>query len=112
MDKYDVNQQQIDLRTTNSWLLELEQVSTPELVWRLEHSPFEHAQLESGWRGTPHPLFLLVVFYGGATLPLQVEVFAINAISPFILNSKLKDLLTRSTDDVDRCPSTLVIPFC
>ena len=30
--KLDVNEQQIDLRTSNSWLLKMHEVSTPELV--------------------------------------------------------------------------------
>eukprot|EP00937_MAST-01D_sp_MAST-1D-sp2_P005000 g5000.t1 len=59
----DVNAQQLDLRTQNSWLLSLEQVSTPELV----------------------------------------EVFAINAISPFVLNARLEPLLSRGAmRDVDK----------
>ena len=49
----DVNEQQVDLRTVNSWLLRMHEVSTPELA----------------------------------------EVFAINALAPFILNSKLKSLM-------------------
>ena len=53
----DVNAQQIDLRTHNSWLLKLEEVQIPELA----------------------------------------EVFTINTFAPFIFNSKLKPLLTRST---------------
>ena len=50
---YDVNHQQIDLRTHNSWLLKLHEVSTPELA----------------------------------------EVFAINALAPYILVARLKPLL-------------------
>jgi NAD(P)-dependent dehydrogenase (short-subunit alcohol dehydrogenase family) len=52
----DVNKQQIDLRTSNSWLLRAHEVSTPEIV----------------------------------------EVMAINAISPFILNARLKSLMEKS----------------
>eukprot|EP00854_Cymbomonas_tetramitiformis_P011882 gene11882-14034_t len=51
--RLDVNGQQIDLRTSNSWLLKLEDVSTPELV----------------------------------------EVFAINTLAPFLLNSRLQPLM-------------------
>jgi NAD(P)-dependent dehydrogenase (short-subunit alcohol dehydrogenase family) len=53
----DVNKQQVDLRTFNSWLLRAHEVSTPELV----------------------------------------EVMAINAISPFILNARLKSLMEKSS---------------
>jgi len=49
----DVNQQQLDLRTTNSWLLNLGQVSTPEVM----------------------------------------ECMFVNAIAPFLLNSKLQPLM-------------------
>ena len=49
----DINGQQIDLRTTNSWLLKLRDVSIPELV----------------------------------------EVMAINALAPFLLNSRLQPLM-------------------
>ena len=55
--RLDVNGQQIDLRTRNSWLLKLEDVSTPELV----------------------------------------EVMAINSLAPFLLNSRLQPLMTRSS---------------
>jgi NAD(P)-dependent dehydrogenase (short-subunit alcohol dehydrogenase family) len=50
----DINGQQLDLRTTNSWLLTMEQVSTPEVM----------------------------------------ECMFINAIAPFVLNSRLKPLMT------------------
>jgi NAD(P)-dependent dehydrogenase (short-subunit alcohol dehydrogenase family) len=53
---YDEHHQQMDYRDKNSWVLELEDVQTPELL----------------------------------------EVLAINAVSPFILNSKLKPLLDKS----------------
>jgi len=49
----DINGHQLDLRKTNSWLLKLDQVSTPEVI----------------------------------------ECFFINAIAPFILNSRLHALL-------------------
>eukprot|EP00932_Pfiesteria_piscicida_P021183 SRR837773.7982.p1 GENE.SRR837773.7982~~SRR837773.7982.p1 ORF type:complete len:392 (-),score=43.84 SRR837773.7982:44-1117(-) len=52
----DVHGQQLDLRSTNSWLLKLGQVSTPEAV----------------------------------------EVFCINALTPFTLNGRLRPLLERS----------------
>jgi NAD(P)-dependent dehydrogenase (short-subunit alcohol dehydrogenase family) len=50
----DINGQQLDLRSSNSWLLTMEQVSTPELM----------------------------------------ECMFINAIAPFVLNSRLKPLMT------------------
>jgi NAD(P)-dependent dehydrogenase (short-subunit alcohol dehydrogenase family) len=50
---YDVNHQQIDLRSSNSWLLKLHEVSTPELA----------------------------------------EVFAINALAPYVLVARLKPML-------------------
>lgn len=52
----DVNGQQLDLRTKNSWLLKLNEVETPELA----------------------------------------EVFLVNAMAPFILNGRLKELLLKS----------------
>lgn len=58
----DVNGQQIDLRTTNSWLLKMEEISTPELM----------------------------------------ECMFINAIAPFVLNSRLKPLMTIPTNNNDR----------
>ena len=54
--RLDVNEQQLDLRTTNSWLLKLGEISTVEMV----------------------------------------EAFAINTISPFVINSKLRPLLMRN----------------
>ena len=62
----DINGQQVDLRTSNSWLLTLNQVSTPELI----------------------------------------ECMFINAIAPFVLNSRLQSLLLTipngSTNENDR----------
>jgi NAD(P)-dependent dehydrogenase (short-subunit alcohol dehydrogenase family) len=55
----DINGQQLDLRTTNSWLLRMEQVSTPELM----------------------------------------ECMFINAIAPFVLNSRLKPLMAHPNSD-------------
>lgn len=55
----DVHKQQLDLRTTNSWVLRLGEVSTPEAA----------------------------------------EVMAVNALSPFVLNGKLRALLAASPHD-------------
>ena len=55
----DIHGQQLDLRMTNSWMLKMEQVSTPEVV----------------------------------------ECMFINAIAPFVLNSRLKALMTQPQDD-------------
>jgi NAD(P)-dependent dehydrogenase (short-subunit alcohol dehydrogenase family) len=55
----DINGQQLDLRQTNSWLLKMEEVSTPEIM----------------------------------------ECMFINAIAPFVLNSRLKPLMTCPNDD-------------
>ena len=55
----DVNGQQLDLRTTNSWLLKMGEVSTPEIM----------------------------------------ECMFINAIAPFVLNSRLKPLMAFPNDD-------------
>eukprot|EP00656_Telonema_subtile_P051553 TRINITY_DN6963_c0_g1_i1.p1 TRINITY_DN6963_c0_g1~~TRINITY_DN6963_c0_g1_i1.p1 ORF type:complete len:506 (+),score=168.33 TRINITY_DN6963_c0_g1_i1:264-1781(+) len=56
--KIDANTgQQLDLRSSNSWVTKLEQVQTPEVL----------------------------------------EVFAINAIGPFVLNSKLSELMGEQT---------------
>lgn len=51
----DINGQQLDLRKTNSWLLKMDQVSTPELM----------------------------------------ECMFVNAIAPFVLNSRLQPLLAK-----------------
>jgi hypothetical protein len=56
--QYDVFNQQLDLRKTNSWLMKLEEVPTVELI----------------------------------------EVHAINALSPFILCSRLKPLMLNSPE--------------
>ena len=50
----DINGQQLDLRKTNSWLLKMDEVSTPEVM----------------------------------------ECMFVNAIAPFVLNSRLKPLMT------------------
>lgn len=55
----DINGQQLDLRRHNSWLLKMDQVSTPEMV----------------------------------------ETMFINAIAPFILNSRLKPLMMNGAHD-------------
>lgn len=56
----DINGHQMDLRTSNSWLLKMEEVSTPEIM----------------------------------------ECMFINAIAPFVLNSRLKPLMcTPNTED-------------
>ena len=55
----DVNGQQLDLRCSNSWLLKMEEVSTPEVM----------------------------------------ECMFINAIAPFVLNSRLKPLMAFPNDD-------------
>ena len=55
---YDVNTQQVDLRTSNSWVLKQHEVSTPELV----------------------------------------EVMAINAVVPFVLNARLRPLMRGHKD--------------
>ena len=55
----DINGQQLDLRHTNSWLLKMEEVSTPEIM----------------------------------------ECMFINAIAPFVLNARLKPLMTCPNDD-------------
>ena len=54
----DINGQQLDLRTTNSWLLKMEEVSTPELM----------------------------------------ECMLVNAMAPFVLNARLKPLMTVPQD--------------
>jgi NAD(P)-dependent dehydrogenase (short-subunit alcohol dehydrogenase family) len=58
----DINGQQLDLRKTNSWLLKMEQVSTPEVM----------------------------------------ECMFINAIAPFVLNSRLKPLMSIPSPREDR----------
>lgn len=55
----DINGQQLDLRTTNSWLLKMEEVSTPEVM----------------------------------------ECMFVNAIAPFVLNSRLKPLMCQPHND-------------
>mmetsp|Transcript_8792 Transcript_8792/g.21050 ORF Transcript_8792/g.21050 Transcript_8792/m.21050 type:complete len:723 (-) Transcript_8792:313-2481(-) len=58
----DINGQQLDLRTTNSWRLKMEEVSTPEVM----------------------------------------ECMFINAIAPFVLNSRLKPLMKVPHSHEDR----------
>ena len=58
----DINGHQIDLRTSNSWLLKMDEVSTPEVM----------------------------------------ECMYINAIAPFVLNSRLKPLMTTPHQRPDR----------
>jgi NAD(P)-dependent dehydrogenase (short-subunit alcohol dehydrogenase family) len=64
----DINGHQLDLRHCNSWLLKLEEVSTPEIM----------------------------------------ECMFINAIAPFVLNSRLKPLMTIPTDD-SRRPDRFIV---
>lgn len=64
----DINGQQLDLRTTNSWLLKMEEVSTPEIL----------------------------------------ECMFVNAVAPFVLNSRLKPLMTTPQDDAKR-PDRFII---
>jgi NAD(P)-dependent dehydrogenase (short-subunit alcohol dehydrogenase family) len=64
----DINGQQLDLRHTNSWLLKMEEVSTPEIM----------------------------------------ECMFINAIAPFVLNSRLKPLMTCPNNDDSR-PDRFII---
>ena len=58
----DINNQQLDLRTSNSWLLKMGEVSTPEIM----------------------------------------ECMFVNAIAPFVLNSRLKPLMEAPVDDPNR----------
>ncbi|KAL7542613.1 hypothetical protein ACHAXR_011935 [Thalassiosira sp. AJA248-18] len=58
----DINGQQLDLRSNNSWLLKMDQVSTPELM----------------------------------------ECMFVNAIAPFVLNSRLTPLMEAPASDVNR----------
>ncbi|KAL3805115.1 hypothetical protein HJC23_003343 [Cyclotella cryptica] len=58
----DINGQQLDLRQTNSWLLKMDQVSTPEIM----------------------------------------ECMFVNAIAPFVLNSRLKPLMEAPKNDPNR----------
>lgn len=64
----DINGHQLDLRTQNSWLLKIDEVSTPEVM----------------------------------------ECMFINAIAPFVLNSRLKPLMTIPNDDTTR-PDRFII---
>jgi hypothetical protein len=70
VNRYDVDNQQVDLRPTNTWSTSIETVSTVELA----------------------------------------EVHAVNALAPFILNSKLKPLLLRSTFK-DRCIFLILLVY-
>ena len=79
----DVNAQQLDLRTVNSWMLKLDQARVAEGVGgHLYLSPV----------GVTHALFLPLP---QVEAPELAEVFVINAIAPFVLNSKLKPLMLR-----------------
>jgi hypothetical protein len=58
----DINGQQLDLRMQNSWLLKMDEVSTPEIM----------------------------------------ECMFVNAIAPFVLNSRLKPLMEAFAGDLTR----------
>ena len=58
----DINGQQLDLRTQNSWLLKMDEVTTPEII----------------------------------------ECMFVNAIAPFVLNSRLQPLMEAPADDPSR----------
>jgi NAD(P)-dependent dehydrogenase (short-subunit alcohol dehydrogenase family) len=62
----DINGQQIDLRVTNSWLLKMNEVSTPELM----------------------------------------ECMLVNAIAPFVLNSRLQELMIIPSDNHEDSTNT------
>lgn len=64
----DINGHQIDLRSTNSWLLKMDEVSTPEVM----------------------------------------ECMYVNAIAPFVLNSRLKPLMQAPMNDPKR-PDRFII---
>lgn len=64
----DINGHQVDLRTTNSWLLKIDEVSTPEIM----------------------------------------ECMFVNAIAPFVLNSRLTPLMEAPVDDPER-PDRFII---
>ena len=64
----DINGHQVDLRSTNSWLLKMDEVSTPEVM----------------------------------------ECMFVNAIAPFVLNSRLKPLMQAPVDDPNR-PDRFII---
>uniref|UniRef100_A0A7S4R0B5 Oxidoreductase n=1 Tax=Ditylum brightwellii TaxID=49249 RepID=A0A7S4R0B5_9STRA len=65
----DINGQQLDLRKTNSWLLKMDEVSTPEVM----------------------------------------ECMFINAIAPFVLNSRLKPLMMTTPSSEQQRPDRYVI---
>jgi NAD(P)-dependent dehydrogenase (short-subunit alcohol dehydrogenase family) len=64
----DINGQQLDLRSVNSWVLKMDQVSTPEVM----------------------------------------ECFFVNAIAPFVLNSRLLPLL-RAAGDASTRPDRFIV---
>jgi len=64
----DINGHQVDLRTTNSWLLKIDEVSTPEIM----------------------------------------ECMFVNAIAPFVLNSRLTPLMEAPVKDPER-PDRFII---
>ena len=63
---FDVNGQQVDLRTKNSWTMKLGEIETPELL----------------------------------------EVLAVNAAAPFVLNGKLRVLMKRTAMELPVPPTT------
>ncbi len=63
---FDVNGQQVDLRTKNSWTMKLGEIETPELL----------------------------------------EVLAVNAAAPFVLNGKLRALMKRTAMELPVPPTT------
>ena len=85
----DVNGQQLDTRTTNSWLLKVHEVSTPEAAEARRRPPTRtrRTPLHARPPHAPprHPPRRIAV-----TWP---QVLAINALAPFIINSRLRCLL-------------------
>jgi hypothetical protein len=76
----DVNAQQVDLRPVNSWMLKLDEVEVRD-------ARFLELRHVMGCTNST-----LVV---RAQSPELAEVFVINAMAPFVLNSKLKPLMLR-----------------
>lgn len=81
---------QVDLRTRHSWLLKLGEVA---VEFRPLFLIYAHLQKNRS------PLYILVVVTKRTLYPSQietpeaVEVFAVNALAPFILNSKIVTLM-------------------
>ena len=89
----DINGHQLDLRTTNSWLLKMDQVSTVCFIRCVIFSRYILLQVLSH-------IHVFSTYF--SPKPEVMECFFINAIAPFVLNSRLKPLMEAPAGDPNR----------